>query len=239
MGTLTFVRHGQARPFEKDSDRLSEIGEQQARELGRFWVERGIEFDEVYSGLLVRQVRTAEIAGQQFTEAGKPWPELQSIPEFNEYDANGITGQLIPTLAERDHEFRALLLAYEQHKNTPDRNRHFQKMFEVVTANWLTGQLEVEGVESWAAFRARIRAGIKKIISAEGRGRRVAVFTSGGVIGTTVQTVLKAPEEQALQLNWRVKNCSLTEFTFGGGRISLDTFNSTTHLTEIALQTFR
>ena len=33
MSTLTVVRHGQARPFEKNSDCLSETGEQQARAL--------------------------------------------------------------------------------------------------------------------------------------------------------------------------------------------------------------
>ncbi|MDQ3013699.1 MAG: histidine phosphatase family protein, partial [Acidobacteriota bacterium] len=54
MGTLTFVRHGQARPFEKETDRLSEIGEQQARALGQYWLRQGVRFDEVYSGTLVR-----------------------------------------------------------------------------------------------------------------------------------------------------------------------------------------
>ena len=239
MGTLTFVRHGQARPFEKESDQLSAIGEEQARALGQYWAQRGVIFDEVYSGLLVRQVRTAEIVGRCFAEAGLPWPQAQALPEFNEYDANGITGTLIPALAERDKEYRALFAAYEANRHTPDRNRHFQKMFEVVTSAWLNGELEMEGVETWSAFRQRVQSGLKQIITAPGSGRRVAVFTSGGVIGTTVQTVVEAPERQALTINWRVKNCSLTEFTFGGGRISLDSFNNVAHLDDHGLVTFR
>ncbi|HEX8999183.1 MAG TPA: histidine phosphatase family protein [Blastocatellia bacterium] len=239
MGTLTFVRHGQARPFEKESDQLSAVGEQQARALGQYWARRGVTFDEVYSGLLVRQVCTAGIVGQCLAEAGLPWPHAQALPEFNEYDANGITGSLIPALAERDEEYRALFAAYEANRHMPDRNRHFQKMFEVVVSAWQGGELEMDGVESWSAFRQRVRSGLKQIIAAPGSGRRVAVFTSGGVIGTTVQTVLEAPESQALAINWRVKNCSLTEFTFGGGRISMDSFNTIPHLEDRELVTFR
>ena len=83
-----------------------------------------------------------------------------------------------------------------------------------MTSVWLGGEFEVEGVESWRSFQSRVRAAIKRITSAEGRGRRVAVFTSGRVIGLAVQNVLNAPERSALEINWRVRNCSLTEFTF-------------------------
>lgn len=242
MGTLTLIRHGQARPFEKNSDQLSETGEQQAQALGQYWLRQGVCFDEAYSGTLVRQRRTAEIVGQCFADAGRGWPQLQSLPELNEYDADGITHKLIPAMAERDEKFRALLAAYEQNKHAADRNRHFQKMFEVVVAAWSDSGFDVEGVESSAVFRARVQSAMNRILKAEGSGRRVAVFTSGGVIGHVVQTVLEAPAHQALQLNWRVKNCSLTEFTFGGkagGRISLDSFNTIPHLDDPALRTFR
>jgi len=239
MGTLTLVRHGQARPFEKESDQLSPLGEQQARTLGQYWLRQGISFDEVYSGTLVRQQRTAQIVGLCFAEADQVWPQLQSSPELNEYDADGITHKLIPALAERDEQFRGLLASYEQNKNSPDRNRHFQKMFEVVTSAWSRGEVEVNGVESSAAFRSRVRSVLQRILKAEGSGRRVAAFTSGGVIGHIVQTVLEAPAHQTLQINWRVRNCSLTEFTFGKGRISLDSFNAIPHLDDPAFRTFR
>jgi broad specificity phosphatase PhoE len=239
MGTLLLVRHGQARPFEKVSDQLSDIGEQQARVLGRYLIEHGRRFDEVYSGNLTRQRRTAEIVGQQFAEAGLPWPEHRMIPGLNEYDADGVMHKLIPAIAERDERFRQLLVAFEENRQSPDRNRHFQKMFEVATKAWLNGELEVEGVESWQDFKTRVRLALKQILEVEGSGRRVVAFTSGGVIGTSVQMALNAPDQQALQLNWRVRNCSLTEFTFGKDRISLDMFNAIPHLTDVGLQTYR
>jgi broad specificity phosphatase PhoE len=239
MGYLALVRHGQSRTFEQDSDRLTPLGETQARTLGEFWVRQGAAFDEIYSGTLVRQRRTAELAGEAFAEAGRPWPALQTTPELNEYDAGGILGPLAAVLAERDAAFRELRDAFEAHKLAPDRNRHFQKMFEAVTSVWLRGELEIEGVESWQAFCARVRGALSRIVAAEGSGRRVAVFTSGGVIGLGVQTVLDAPARQALAINWRVRNASLTEFTFGKGRISFDSFNAIPHLADPALQTYR
>jgi broad specificity phosphatase PhoE len=239
MGYLVLVRHGQARTFEKDSDQLTATGEEQACALGRFWIRQGVEFDEVFSGTLTRQRRTAELAGQCFIEAGLNWPQLHTTPELNEYDSVGITNHLIPALAERDAHFRELCAAFEQNNQSPDRNRYFQKMFEAVVSVWLGGEFEVEGVEPWQSFRSRVQSAIKRIVSAEGRGRRVAVFTSGGVIGLAVQSVLNAPDRAALEVNWRVRNCSLTEFTFGRERLSLDSFNAIPHLDDPELRTYR
>ena len=68
--------------------------------------------------------------------------------------------------------------------------------------------------------------------------RRVVLFTSGGPIGVLVQTALSAPDRSFLDINWRVRNCSITEFVFSSDRLSLDSFNTIPHL-EPALRTFR
>ena len=238
MGYLVLVRHGQARTFEARSDRLSATGEEQARALGRFWAERGAAFDEVWSGTLERQGRTAQIAGESCAAHGGRWPELRVDEALNEYDSAGMLGRLAPALAERDAQFRALAETFERLRESPERNRHFQRMFEPLVAAWLAGTPAVEGVEPWAGFSARVRAALGRILEGEGRGRRVAVFTSGGVIGLAVQSALGAPDRVALELNWRVRNASLTEFTFGKGRIALDSFNALPHL-DAALHTYR
>jgi broad specificity phosphatase PhoE len=245
MGYLVLIRHGQPCSFEKDSDRLSPLGEEQARTLAGYWIRQGVSFDEVYSGALVRQRRTAEIVEEYFIQSGLSWPRLQITPDLNEYDSIGIINNLIPSLAGRDAAFRALAETFERNRDAPDRpdrddrNRHFQRMFEAVTSVWLSGEYEVEGVESWRLFQSRVHAAIRRITSAEGSGRRVAVFTSGGVIGLAVQNVLNAPERSALEINWRVRNCSLTEFTFSRGRISLDSFNAIPHLDNPEMRTYR
>lgn len=206
MSTLLLVRHGQARPFEKQSDQLSETGRQQAMLLGEYWRQGGIAFDEVYCGSMQRHIQTAELA-----QIGP----FESLPALNEYDADGI------------------LHASPDYKPTQDR-REFQLMFEVIMRQWIAGTLS--NVESWQEFRRRVTSGLHRIVSADKPSRRVVVFTSGGPIGIAVQTALQAPEAMAIEINWRVRNCSLTEFLFTRERMSLDVFNATPHLKEI---TFR
>src|SRR5687767_4135224 len=120
MGYLVLIRHGQARTFEKVSDELTPIGEEQARVLGGYWAQQGERFDGIYAGALVRQRRTAELAGAAYAEAGPPWPELHVTSELNEYDSVGILERLLPALAETDEEFRKVAQDFEQHRQSPD-----------------------------------------------------------------------------------------------------------------------
>ena len=89
------------------------------------------------------------------------------------------------------------------------------------------------------SFRERVLASLDAILSGAG-GRNVVVFTSGGPIGVCVQQSLGAPVEAFLALNWRIRNASVTEFTFGGGgRISLDAFNGLSHLDDRSMWSWR
>jgi broad specificity phosphatase PhoE len=239
MSQLTLIRHGQAAAFTNDSDRLTELGRKQARKLGEYMLARGVRFDEVHSGTLRRQVETEQIVGEVLRAGGVAWPEARRAPGWNEYDAGAINGRLGPLLAERDPTYRQLVTDFQTRAQARDRNRYFQRMFEALMDCWVQGALEDEAVESFRAFHRRIATARSEILEAEG-SRKVAVFTSGGPIGVCVQLALEAPEAMALRLNWRVKNGSLTDFTFSGSaRLSLDSFNDIAHLDDPALQSFR
>jgi broad specificity phosphatase PhoE len=202
MSTLTLVRHAQATPFDTVTDRLSPLGEEQSRRLGEYWRDRGVVYDEVYTGTLVRHLRTAELAGiGGFT----------LDPAFNEYPAE------------------AILRASPDYAATSD-NRAFQKMFEAIMPRWIEGSLAAPGLESWIEFRERVTGGFRRILESEAGNRRVLVITSGGPIGIAVQSALRAPDLTAIELNWRIRNCSITEFVFTRGRVSLDVFNTIPHL---------
>ncbi len=60
MGTLYLVRHGQASFGADDYDRLSERGHAQALRLGQYWRERGLRFDAVLAGTLLRHTQTLD-----------------------------------------------------------------------------------------------------------------------------------------------------------------------------------
>src|SRR4051812_43571735 len=116
MSVLTLVRHGQARPFQKDSDRLSETGEMQARALGEYWKRLGVTFDEVWSGSLRRHCQTQALVCQSFPE----WPQVQVSEDWNEYPAETV----IETFGSPIEP-------------GPDQNKRFQKMFEGAMLSWL------------------------------------------------------------------------------------------------------
>jgi broad specificity phosphatase PhoE len=111
-------------------------------------------------------------------------------------------------------------------------------MFEVLMARWIGNDVSADHVETFEAFHTRASAAFDAVLSQTGN-RRVVVFSSGGPIGVTVQRALRAPKPVALELNWRVRNTSLTEYVFGRGRLSLDVFNVAPHLEGTDLQTFR
>jgi broad specificity phosphatase PhoE len=211
MSSFTVVRHAQARPFEKNPDSLSELGQKQSRLLGEFWKSISAEFDEVWCGSLNRHCQTAEIALKALGWWGTP----QMAGEFNEYDAEG------------------MLRGYPPPSSFPD-NRAFQKVFEVAMERWIAGEGSGEG---YAAFRERVLRGLRTI-QGGGSNRRVLLFTSGGPIGVLVQTALGAPDRSFADVNWRVRNCSITEFVFSAERLSLDSFNNISHF-DAAFRTFR
>jgi broad specificity phosphatase PhoE len=238
MSVLTLVRHAQASLFAADYDELSELGRGQARLLGEFWVRRGTDFDEVYCGPRMRQKQTAEIVGSVYARAGRTWPQPVVLPELDEYDFGSLLCHLAPLLSDRDAAFAELLACHRRDESGPDRVRSFQRMFQALTMHWATVSDPVEGVEGFTAFRERVARGLRRVTEAPGSGRRVLLFTSAGFIGTSVRLALDAPDRAALELNWRVRNCSLTEFVFTTNRFTLDSFNAIPHLEDAALWTY-
>lgn len=239
MSLLTVVRHGQASFFADDYDKLSDLGIKQAQRLGEYWADRQTEFDEVYAGPRFRQQHTAEHAGAVCRQRGLRWPEPIILPALDEYDLSGLTTHLVPKLAELDHEFAQLVETHRKSQGERDRLREFQRMFESLLRRWQLNDIEGLEVESWLAFQQRVQHVVKQIQDSPGRSRKVAVFTSGGFIGTAVQFALGTSADKALELNWRIRNCSITEFVFTADRFTLDSFNSIPHLTDPELWTHR
>jgi broad specificity phosphatase PhoE len=241
MSRLYLVRHGQASFFSDNYDLLSPVGEEQARELARFWLERRIHPTEVHHGTLQRQMRTAEVVGEVFQAAGVDWPEPNVVPGLNEYPADEMMNVLLPHLTSYNERIDTLNDAFQRAEEPRERYVTFHRLLEAIMDEWINGGHELDGLPPWHAFSSAVRAATREILAASGSGREVAVFTSGGVIGVCVQTSLQAPDIKAAELNWRIHNGSVTTFTFsnGGARVALDHFNDIQHFTRDDLRTFR
>ena len=236
MSVLTLVRHAQASLFADNYDELSPLGREQARLLGEFWARRQIDFDEVYCGPRARQIQTAEIAGCACTQAGRAWPEPVVLADLDEYELGSLLRNLAPDLSRQDAAFAALLENFRRAKTAPAA-REFLEDVRTLTTHWATAACRLPGGRL-SAFRDRVEPGLRLDMAKPGSGRRVAMFTSGGVVGTSVRLALAAPDRTAMEVNWRVRNCSLTEFIFTTGQFSLDSFNAFPHLEDPVLWTY-
>jgi broad specificity phosphatase PhoE len=64
----------------------------------------------------------------------------------------------------------------------------------------------------------------------QGGHERVLLVSSGGPIACAVGHVLQTPPEATIELNMRLRNSAVTEFTFSPKRYALQTYNTINHL---------
>ena len=238
MSRLFLVRHGQASFLEPDYDKLSPKGEAQARRLGEYWARHQTAIDAVYSGPRIRQVETARIAGEAYRAAGLAWPEPGVMPEFDEFRAETVMEHSLPRLLETDAEVRELHRAFKNSATREEQFKLFQKLFEVVIGQWVSGKLLAPNIEPWSEFCQRVAAGLAQLTNG-GRERTVAVFSSGGPVALAMQRALDLSPEVTLRTAWMVRNGSYSEFLFSSGRFTLSSYNSCPHLTEPGFLTYR
>jgi broad specificity phosphatase PhoE len=239
MGTLFLVRHAQASFLAENYDKLSALGEAQARLLGEYWVGRGVTFDRICVGPCVRQKATLKLASDAYKKAGLKFPEPLLMPEFDEYQGEAVLKRSLPALRENDQRIRELYAAFESSTGTAERRATFQKLFEVVIGKWVRGEISPQGVETWLEFCSRVNSGLSQFLSAGGRGERVAIFTSGGPIAVAMQRALHLSSEKALQVSWMSRNSSWSEFLYSAELFNLSAFNVNGHLTDPEMMTYR
>jgi len=234
MSSLFLVRHGQASFLEPDYDKLSPKGEAQARMLGEYWARHRIGFDHVYAGTRVRQIETARISREA---AGASW-EISTLPEFDEFPAEAVMKQSLPGLLETDCRIRTLHQNFLDCTTREEKFRTFQRLFEVVIAQWAAGDLPAPEIEPWPDFCRRVSLGLDKITAHDGN-QRVAVFSSGGPVGVAMQRALNLSTEATLKTAWMVRNGSWSEFLFSRDRFTLSSYNAVPHLTDAEFITYR
>jgi broad specificity phosphatase PhoE len=239
MGTLYLVRHGQASFLADNYDKLSVLGETQARLLGEYWARRGLVFDRACVGPCVRQKDTLTLVSAAYEKAGLKFPEPLVVPEFDEYQGEAVLKRSLPALLEKDQRIRELYAAFESSTGTAERRVTFQKLFEFVIGKWVRGEISPQGVETWLEFCSRVNSGLSKFLSAGARGERVAIFSSGGPIAVAMQRALHLSSERALQASWMSRNSSWSEFLYSTELFTLSSFNVLGHLDDPAMMTYR
>jgi broad specificity phosphatase PhoE len=224
MSTLYMIRHGQASFGQKNYDQLSDLGIAQTKLLGEYYRNLGIGFDECYSGTMQRHLDTADHFFQGFSGEKQPFRTLNSSEAFNEYDPEAVLRAVIPVLIEENPGFSRDV------ENMFAGRRSFQIVFERAILKWVSGEVEVPGMVSWKEYSSRVQEGIQDIMKSHGKGKTVAVFTSGGPISATIQKALCLSNKVSIQVGWQIINSSVTRFKFTHSQIMMMSFNEHAHL---------
>ena len=212
MGTLYWVRHGQASFGADDYDQLSPLGHQQAVRLGQYLrpqlQSRPIE--AVLMGSLKRHRQTWEgiAQGADLPHTPEVWPGL------NEYDSHALIEAIHPEpLAKPD---------------TPELYRHHFRLLREALKAWMDGRSQPRGMPSYAEFVGGIEAALDHV--RQNCSGNALIVSSGGPISTAVGRVLGTPAETTIELNLRIRNTALSELAFNPKRHMLVTYNTLPHL---------
>lgn len=226
MATIYLIRHGQASFGSDDYDRLSDLGRRQATVVGQYLRDIGVRFDATYSGDLLRQRETAELA-----VASQPGDAPHHIdPRFNEIDNDEQLRHLLPELVKTDSVLRALV------ERGLSSSKDYQKVIDAVFNYWVSPECSEPRIQSWDDYSGKVAAAMREVMAQQGGGKTLGIFTSGGTIATIVAQVLGLSGAQTYQFYEPIFNCSVTQIFYNGSRTSLSYFNDRSYLQVLGAQ---
>jgi broad specificity phosphatase PhoE len=232
VSTLYLVRHGQATAHSDDYDVLSPLGREQSQCLGRYLARQGAPLDAFYSGPLRRQLDTAAALREAAGAEGTDIPEVEVLDGFSEIDARRLLHEAVkrvtpshPSLGEE------LAAGGPQDEDGKKAMRHMWGVFRKMLERWAAGE-SIDGIEPFEQLSDRVHASLRQIMRGHGRGRTIAVVTSGGPIAVVLKSALALRPDKTVGLLLAVLNSSVTEITYTPSELSLTAFNRIAHLDE-------
>lgn len=232
MPDLYLVRHAQASFFSASYDELSPLGLGQAAALGAYWAKQRLEFEAVYVGPRRRHRQTCEQVAAAYRDAGLSFPQPVELAELDEH--HGAT--IIKGALGEDASTEALAANAVGAADRERAIKDFFRAYNEIVREWARGAHAMDGVESWAEFRARTLKALDAMCAGAGSGSRVA-FTSGGLVASAAGWLLGLDEERVIDLSLVVRNTALTEVGWSARRRRLVSFNALPHLPDPAAVT--
>jgi broad specificity phosphatase PhoE len=157
--------------------------------------------------------------------AGAMWPEPIVLDELDEFPFQEVLRLGIPQVMSDGAPI-------------VDPRGGFSRAFHEAMLRWADGRIAGD-FERYPDFVARVGRALDRIVDAEGRGRRVAVVTSGGPIAVAVQRALELSPPVAIRVQSVIANASLSELKYRAGELTLTAFNGVHHLAPAQLITYR
>ena len=238
MGLIYFIRHAQAGARD-NYDILSDLGQKQARLLGKFLATEDVRFSAVYSGAMRRQRLSAELACSSLSWSGLDVPDIQTDERWNEFSLASVYSWAGPILLKLNSEFAADFKEMQEAlRQDPHTTRGATgRCDRAVMRAWIREEYEGFEGESWAAFSTRIRSCSAEMLE-QNHKEAVAVFTSATPIVILTGAALGLSDEKLLSLAGVLQNSSITIMRIQDGGLRLFSFNGVAYL-PVGLRTFR
>ena len=209
MPTLVLIRHGQsAWNLENrftgwwDVD-VTEKGVEEARAAGRLMAEKGLDFDQCYTSLQTRAIKTLNLA---LEEMGRLWLPVEKDWRLNERHYGGLTGLNKAETADKHGEEQVKI--WRRSFDTPPPAMEAGSAFDLSADRRYAG-IDVPMTESLKDTIARVlpywnsviapdlKAGQRVLISAHGNSLRALVKHLSGISDDEI-TGLEIPTGQPI-----------------------------------------
>ena len=220
ISNLYLIRHGQASFGEKDYDNLSKKGIKQSTILGKKLLKQKISFETTIIGPLKRHRQTFERINEGY---GGSLNNPVIIEEFAENQLMDIAQYFIPKMLDSDKNLKEIFNSVPFWK----RKRIFLKYFDIIAKQWIHNKLDLsdKGFESYDSFRQRVRKAVKKVSSIMKGNSNTMVVSSGGAITGVYAEYYPLNVEEIMELNFKIKNASVSLFKKENDTFTLDSFN--------------
>jgi broad specificity phosphatase PhoE len=242
MSRLYLIRHGQAGTRD-NYDALSDLGRQQSRLLGEYFVNQGLNFTSAFTGPNARQQQTAEEVSNAYKQANLNFPEITIDEGWKEFDLDHIYHELAPRLSADDPQFQkdfeALRDEVRANRGDPQAeiHRRWTPSDGKVVQAWIKQRYPYSG-ESWNDFRQRI-ANRRSQIQAGREPANIAIFTSATPTAIWAGLALNLDEAHIFSLAGVLQNSAFSVLRQRNEDLRLFSYNEVPHLPSLKMRSHR
>ncbi|MEE9373092.1 MAG: histidine phosphatase family protein [Saprospiraceae bacterium] len=230
MSKLVFIRHAQASFMSADYDNLSNFGIEQSKSLGRYFEKEGIRFDKVFVGPLKRHKQTYDYSTEYLPQSDKNIPIIiDGLKEHNGPEALKVKSFDLEKMYPQVIEWRK-----EMQDNPKLKYRNSLRIFRLFMADWMDEKIIVDhpSVIPYSQWKQGVENAINTIFNSLDGKENVAVYTSGGTIGSVIGLALGVINGRTIaNLNDSIRNTSLSYFFYSKRGFNVLSFNEIPHLT--------
>lgn len=228
MSFLYLVRHGQADRLGKDYDNLTNLGWEQAKALGGYFLNQRIEFDSIFTGTLNRQKQTASGITQVFESEKFCFPSAIESEYWNEFDPRMWLG-LAAKIRNVDADFAKTYEDYKQswEKGETKTRDHFQTLIQKVLSDWVNGIWDPVEPYTFLEYIEQVQSGLQMIPN---EAKSTLIVSSSTPVAIVMGLTCGIAPRAFPVFMKHILNSSLSVFKKENGVWEPVSFNTTPHL---------